>query len=82
MIEITTIVDFKKYKSIEGYIVIVDTTGTKVHSNKCRTVEIDKFKKKVIDNNKKMGQYLFTNDLIEAVEYPKVKKCDICRKDL
>lgn len=80
MVEINTVGDFKKYKATEGYIIITDTNGRKVHSTRCKTVEVDKFKEKVMDNQKNSGQYFFTADLIEAVEFPKVKKCDECRR--
>ncbi|QHT63122.1 hypothetical protein GXP70_26235 [Paenibacillus lycopersici] len=80
MIEITSVEEFKTYKSTSGYFIITDTTGRKLHSNRCTFVDLKHFSEKVIGNESKNGKYFFTDDFFEAREYPKVKKCEACRR--
>ncbi|NBD24536.1 hypothetical protein [Paenibacillus glycinis] len=80
MIEIKTAEDFKACKGKDGYFIIADTTGRKLHSTRCVFVDIAHFSAKAIDNANKNGQYFFTDDFFEAREYPKVKKCEACRR--
>jgi hypothetical protein len=82
MIEINSPDEFKKYRYTEGYFIITDSAnGNKVHINNCKTLEVSNFKVKVTQNQKGTGQYFFTTDLLEALEYSKVKKCDVCRRN-
>lgn len=82
MIEITTVEGFRKFKSTEGYFIITDTNGRKVHSNRCVAVDVSNFREKVIDNSNRSGRYFFTDNFLEALQYPKVKKCEECRRML
>ncbi|MGU3469868.1 hypothetical protein ACLBWT_01720 [Paenibacillus sp. D51F] len=65
LISITDVDGFKQYKATEGYFIITDTTGTKVHTNRCVHVDVSHFREKVIENNAANGNYLFTDDLLE-----------------
>lgn len=81
MIEITEIEDFKKYKAMEGYFIITDMTGRRLlHWHRCADVDISHFRLKVKKNENSTGHYYFTDDLLEGLEYPKIKKCDNCRR--
>ncbi|MBM7564982.1 hypothetical protein [Paenibacillus sacheonensis] len=82
MIEIVTVEDFKTYKSKEGYFIITDTTGRKLHATRCTFVDLKHFSEKVADNANRNGKYFYTDDFFEAREYPKVKKCEACRRYL
>lgn len=82
MIEITTVEEFKTCKGTEGYFVVTDATGRKLHSNRCTFVDLKHYSEKVLDNGNKNGKYFFTDDFFEAREYPKVKKCEACRRFL
>ncbi|RAP75866.1 hypothetical protein [Paenibacillus montanisoli] len=81
MIPITSLEDFKTYKGTQGYFIIADdVNGRKMHSNRCTAVDITHFRTKVLEKEGQHGRYFFTEDFFEAREYPKVKKCELCRK--
>jgi hypothetical protein len=79
MIEIVSLQQFKEYRSYDGYFIVTDTTGKKIHVTRCPTIDASTFKEKVIEN-KKNGNYYYFSDLIEAQEKFKVKKCNECRR--
>jgi hypothetical protein len=79
LMEITSLEQFKEFRSKDGYFVVTDTLGKKVHITKCRTIDVSTFTEKVLET-KKNGKYFFFSDLIDANEAFKVKKCDVCRR--
>ncbi|QHW32929.1 hypothetical protein GZH47_20440 [Paenibacillus rhizovicinus] len=80
MIEVMTIEDFTTYKSQQGYFIIADSTGRKLHSTRCAAVDSSSFKDKAGDAASHSRRCFYTDDFFEAREYPKVKKCEECRR--
>jgi len=78
--QITTLAEFREAKyTRDGYIVIVDTTGSKIHMPSCDDVDIAYFREKVVDNLERNGGYFLIDDLIVAAEEFKAKKCLNCQ---
>ncbi|RXZ78081.1 hypothetical protein EBB07_28935 [Paenibacillaceae bacterium] len=80
MIEISSAEQFKEYRSKDGYFVVKDITGIKIHVTRCPDVDIANFNKKVIENSSKNGGYYYFEDVIDANEKLKPKKCENCRR--
>jgi hypothetical protein len=62
----------------EGFIVITDTTGNKIHSVSCRWVNRNGFELKVIVNRKRNGRYFWSKDYHEAEARFRAKDCRTC----
>lgn len=80
--KITSDYEFKEAKAARnGYIVITDDIRNTIHMPWCANVDILNFKKKVLDNKGKHGEYYFAQDLVKAMEVfkPRPKKCENCR---
>lgn len=78
--KITTLEEFREAKYMrDGYIVIVDSTGSKTHMPSCADVDIAHFREKVVDNLERNGGYYLVDDLVVAAEEFKAKKCLNCR---
>lgn len=81
MIKITTEEDFKQYRATDGYFIVKDNANkNKVHVTRCPTLDISTFREKVLSNDGKNGEYLYTDDLIAATNYTKGRKCENCRR--
>jgi len=62
----------------EGFIVITDTTGNKIHSISCRWVNRNGFELKVIVNRKRNGRYFWCKDYDGAKARFRAKDCRTC----
>jgi len=77
--DIKTIDEFREAKfERNGYIVIVDITGNKIHTPRCADVDIAHFREKVLNNDSKNGAYYLVDDFVDAIEEFKAKKCQNC----
>ncbi|MEK3917288.1 hypothetical protein [Paenibacillus sp. FSL H7-0331] len=76
MIPVLSLVKFRELRSKEGYFVVTDINGKKIHTTRCKTIDASTFKEKVLDNESASGKYFFFTDIIAAQEAFKVKKCD------
>lgn len=80
MTEITSEEAFREAKfARDGYIVITDTTGNKIHMPRCDDVKISDFREKVLNNEKRNGRYYFVEDLVAGIEEFRAKKCQNCK---
>lgn len=62
----------------EGFIVILDTTGNKIHRASCKWIKRDNFNEKVIINKKRNGRYFWCGDHKDAMVRFRVKGCRTC----
>lgn len=77
--EINTLKQFDLITSRgEGFIVILDTTGNKIHRALCKWVKRDNFNEKVIVNRKRNGRYFWCRDHKDAMVRFRAKECRTC----
>jgi hypothetical protein len=62
----------------EGYIVLLDTTGNKIHRASCKWLNKESFNEKVIINRKKNGRYFWCRDYRNATQRFRAKDCKSC----
>lgn len=77
--EILTIGGFRQALSREdGFIVIVNAAGKKVHKAGCSWVTKKNFEAKVIDNERENGRYFWCGDLRTAKGKFRAASCSKC----
>lgn len=77
--EINTVDELDRVISEEdGFIVILDTTGNKIHRVSCRSVSRNGFNEKVIVNRKRNGRYFWCKEHNEAKARFRAKDCKTC----
>jgi len=62
----------------EGFIVLLDTTGNKIHKVSCKWINRESFNEKVIINRKKNGRYFWCRDYKDATLKFRVRACKSC----
>ena len=78
-IEINTMKEFDRVLGEKnGFIVILDTTGNKIHHVSCRWVNRNGFNEKVIINRKRNGRYFWCKDCNEAKAKYRARDCKTC----
>ena len=78
--QIETVGDFNSIRNgNHGYIVITDIAGpNKVHRLTCRYISVRNFRKKVIDNACKNGQYYWASNMQSGKNDLGAVECFIC----
>ncbi|NGQ93570.1 hypothetical protein G3578_00050 [Brevibacillus sp. SYP-B805] len=78
--ELQNEIDFDHVKTLkEGFIIIIDTTGNKIHRTSCPNIYKPYFIQKVIKNRKKNGTYYYTDTLALAVKKWNPEWCLQCK---
>ena len=81
--EVLTVPDYRKYVKAGVYFLVTDSTGTQtIHSVDCEHYGysgIDSFKEKVVEHNRRQGQYFYSNDIVALCKaFPNAVRSQNC----